>query len=48
MRRILVSLLFALLLVCSLVGLKNITVKEAGWTTPSVLASGSAPPPPRR
>lgn len=46
MRRILVSLLFALLLVCSVVGLKNLAAQQTGGKTPVVLASGGFPPPP--
>lgn len=45
MRRTLVSLLFALLLVCSAVGLKNVVVQFTGTDTPVTLASGGAPPP---
>jgi len=45
MRRLLVCLLFSLLLVCSLVGLKNV-VAQAGSDTPVVLAIGGGPPPP--
>jgi hypothetical protein len=47
MRRILVSLLFALLLVWSIVGLKNIAAHQAGGHAPVALASGGSPPPPR-
>ena len=46
MRRLLVCLLFAFLLVCSLVGLKNVVAQTTGSDTPVVLASGGAPPPP--
>lgn len=46
MRRILVSLLFSLLLVCSLVGLKNLVAQGADTAQPVVLASGGLPPPP--
>ncbi len=46
MRRIIVSLMFALLLLCSVVGLKNIATQSAPDGAPVVLASGSAPPPP--
>ncbi len=45
MRRLLVCLLFAFLLVCSLIGLKNV-VAQAGSDTPVVLAVGGMPPPP--
>jgi len=45
MRRILVSLLFALVLLCSVVGLKNIVAEQAG-STPVMVAGGGAPPPP--
>jgi len=45
MRRLLVCLLFSLLLVCSLIGLKNV-VAQAGSDTPVVLAIGGGPPPP--
>ncbi|MCH7985418.1 MAG: hypothetical protein IH847_02385 [Acidobacteria bacterium] len=45
MRRIIVSLMFALLLLCSVVGLKNIATQGALDGTPVVLASGGAPPP---
>lgn len=45
MRRLLVCLLFSLLLVCSLIGLKNV-VAQAGSDTPVILAVGGAPPPP--
>lgn len=47
MRRILVSLLFALLLVWSIVGLKNIAAQHTGWDRPVTLASGGSPPPKR-
>ncbi len=46
MRRIIVSLMFALLLLCSVVGLKNIATQGAPDGTPVVLGSGSSPPPP--
>lgn len=45
MRRILVCLFFSLLLVCSLVGLRNL-VAQSGSDTPVVMAIGGAPPPP--
>jgi len=45
MRRILVSLVFALLLVCSAVGLKNVVASFTGGDTPVTLANGGAPPP---
>jgi hypothetical protein len=38
--------MFALLLLCSVVGLKNIATQNTLDGTPVVLASGSAPPPP--
>jgi len=47
MRRILVSLLFSLLLVCSLVGLKNVVAQQGGQA-PVMVAAGSLPPPPPR
>jgi len=46
MRRILVSLLFALLLVWSIVGLKNIAAQHTGWDKPVMVAGGGVPPPP--
>ncbi len=46
MRRILVSLLFALLLLCSVVGLKNLAAEQAGGSHPVMLAGGGMPPPP--
>ena len=46
MRRIIVSLMFALLLLCSVVGLKNIATQNAPGNTPLVLAQGGSPPPP--
>ncbi len=46
MRRIIVSLMFALLLLCSVVGLKNIASQNAPDGTPAVVASGGMPPPP--
>ena len=46
MRRLLVCLLFAFLLVCSLVGLKNVVAQHSGSDTPVVLAIGGGPPPP--
>ncbi len=47
MRRIIVSLMFALLLLCSVVGLKNLATQNAPDGTPLVLAMhGGAPPPP--
>jgi hypothetical protein len=45
MRRTLVSLLFALLLVCSAVGLKNVVAQFTGADTPIMVAGGGAPPP---
>ncbi len=39
------SLMFALLLLCSVVGLKNIATQGALDGAPVVLAGGSAPPP---
>ncbi len=46
MRRIIVSLMFALLLLCSVVGLKNIATQNAADSAPVVLAGGGMPPPP--
>lgn len=46
MRRILMSLLFSLLLLCSVVGLRNLVAQHAGGSTPVVLAVGGSPPPP--
>ncbi len=46
MRRIIVSLMFALLLLCSVVGLKNIATQSAPDSAPLVLAQGGSPPPP--
>ncbi len=46
MRRIIVSLMFALLLLCSVVGLKNIATQNAPDAAPVVLAQGGMPPPP--
>lgn len=46
MRRLLVCLLFSLLLVCSLIGLKNVVAQYAGSDAPVVLAVGAGPPPP--
>ncbi len=46
MRRIIVSLMFALLLLCSVVGLKNLATQSAPDGAPLVLAQGSATPPP--
>lgn len=46
MRRILMSLLVSLLLLCSVVGLKNLVAAQTGSDNPVVLASGGAPPPP--
>ncbi len=46
MRRIIVSLMFALLLLCSVVGLKNLAIQSAPDGAPLVLAQGSSPPPP--
>ncbi len=49
MRRIIVSLMFALLLLCSVVGLKNIASQSTLDGAPVVLAThGSSPPPPPR
>ena len=48
MRRIIVSLMFALLLLCSVVGLKNLATQYAPDGAPVVFAQGSAPPPPIR
>ncbi len=48
MRRIIVSLMFALLLLCSVVGLKNIATQNAPDGAPVVMATGAAPPPPIR
>ena len=45
MRRILVSLLFSLLLVCSIVGLKNLVAQQGGQG-PVMVAAGALPPPP--
>lgn len=46
MRRILVSLLFSLLLLCSVVGLKNIVAQQMAGNAPVMVAAGSLPPPP--
>ncbi len=46
MRRIIVSLMFALLLLCSVVGLKNIATQSAPDNAPVVLAHGGGTPPP--
>ncbi len=46
MRRIIVSFLFALLLLFTVVGLKNIAIQSAPDSTPLVLAQGSSRPPP--
>lgn len=46
MRRIIVSLMFALLLLCSVVGLKNLATQFAPDGAPVVLAGGGSPPPP--
>ncbi len=46
MRRLLVAWMFALLLLCSVVGLKNIATQNAPDGAPLVLAQGSSPPPP--
>lgn len=46
MRRILISLLFSLLLLCSVVGLKNIVAQQTEGNTPVMLAIGGSPPPP--
>ncbi len=46
MRRIIAFLMFALLLLCSVVGLKNIATQSAPGSAPVVLASGGSPPPP--
>ncbi len=45
MRRILVSLCIALVLLCSVVGLKNVVAEQTG-TTPTIVAVGGMPPPP--
>lgn len=45
MRRILLSLLFAVLLACSFVGMKNLVAEHTG-DGPVVMAVGSLPPPP--
>ncbi len=45
MRRIIVSLMFALLLLFSVVGLKNLATQSAPDGAPLVLAQGSATPP---
>jgi len=45
MRRILVSLLFALFIVCSVVGLKNVVAQQGGQG-PVMVAAGALPPPP--
>ncbi len=46
MRRILVSLLFALVLLCSVVGLRNIVAQQGVGSAPVMVAAGSMPPPP--
>jgi len=46
MQRRLVCLLFALLLLCSVVGLRNIVAMQPNGSTPHVLAIGGAPAPP--
>jgi len=46
MRRLLVCFVFSLLLVCSLLGLKNVVAQTTGSDTPVVLAAGGMPPPP--
>ncbi len=46
MRRIVVSLMFALLLLCSVVGLKNIATQTVLGGDQIVLASGGSRPPP--
>ena len=46
MRRFMVCLFFALLLLTSVVGMRNAAVEQAGATEPIVLASGGAPAPP--
>jgi len=46
MQRKLVCLLFALLLLCSALGLKNVVAMHSPDSTPKVLAIGSAPTPP--
>ena len=46
MRRILVSLLFALLLLCSVIGLKNMAAEQAQGSHPVMVAGGGMPPPP--
>ena len=48
MRRMLVSLLFAVLLLCSVVGLKNILAQQSVGNAPVMVAAGSMPPPPPR
>lgn len=45
MRRILVSTLLALLLLCSVVGLKNLVAEQTN-SAPVMVAIGGAPPPP--
>jgi len=45
MRRILVCALLALLMLCSVVGLKNVVAGQAE-TTPTMVAVGGMPPPP--
>jgi hypothetical protein len=47
MRRIVIALLFALLLVCSAVGLRDAVAQLTGSDAPVTLASGGSPPPPR-
>jgi len=46
MQRRLVCLLFALLLLCSALGLKNVVAMHSPDSTPKVLAIGGAPVPP--
>jgi len=45
MRRILASTLLALLLLCSVVGLKNLVTEQTS-SEPVMVAIGGAPPPP--
>ena len=46
MRRILVCLVFSLLLLCSVVGLKNMVPQDTAGNPPVLLAAGSMPPAP--
>jgi len=46
MRRIFVCLLFSVLLLCSVVGLKNIMAQEGAGEAPVMVAVGGMPPPP--